>query len=64
MVIMAIRFQEKTPIRFQEKRFKKNVSFVSGSLARVYIVLKQENNPPIPLIPHLRVYHYALSIEH
>ena len=38
-------------------RFQKNVSFVSWSLARVYIVLKQENNPLIPLIPHLRVYH-------
>ena len=42
---------------FPEKRFQKNVSFVSWSLARVYIVLKQENNPLIPLIPHLRVYH-------
>jgi len=50
-------FPEKPPIRFQEKRFKKNVSFVSWSLARVYIVLKQENSPLIPLIPHLRVYH-------
>ena len=29
-------FPEKPPIRFQEKRFKKNVSFVSWSLARVY----------------------------
>ena len=30
-------------------RFQKNVSF---HRARVYIVLKQENNPLIPLIPH------------
>ena len=29
----------------------------SGRPLRVYIVLKQENNPLIPLIPHLRAFH-------
>ena len=58
MDIMLIRFQKK--FRFKNKNpfvSQKNVSFVSTSSSRVYIVLKQENNPLIPLIPHLRVYH-------
>ena len=52
-----LRFQKNHPFVSKKNVSSKNVSFVSWSLARVYIVLKQENNPLIPLIPHLRVYH-------
>ena len=47
----------KTTHSFPEKSFPRKTSHLFPGASRVYIVLKQENNPLIPLIPHLRVYH-------
>ena len=47
----------KTTHSFLRKTSPRKTSHSFPGASRVYIVLKQENNPLIPLIPHLRVYH-------